>query len=240
MARVQNPLIGRSKGSLGNTTFTTDKSINVLKSKIQPYTPSGGFNPTQLSNQSLWGALAQLLSPVKGLLTVGLSNTRGVKKTARTNNTYFSRAIQLNQKSGFLTPNTTPPYTPNYNGLKFVGANGGLLNIDAPQITITDTAYTNFSFMWNDNTNPINPFCNATDVIGIYLIPRNLATSYIPFLWIDYTVTRSTGSINFPLDGSMVGHSYYLYVFMVKVSPISHYPKICSNTATPGTYFTIT
>ena len=33
MARVQNTLIGRSSGSVGGTTFTTWKGINVLKAK---------------------------------------------------------------------------------------------------------------------------------------------------------------------------------------------------------------
>lgn len=44
MARVQNVLIGRASGSVGNATFSTWKGINVLKAKAesvaQPNTPA--------------------------------------------------------------------------------------------------------------------------------------------------------------------------------------------------------
>lgn len=66
---TQNPIIGRSKQSMGNNTFTTYKGLNVLKSK-----PFSVANPKTAGQRAQRNALAKLVAfyrALKVILNIG-------------------------------------------------------------------------------------------------------------------------------------------------------------------------
>lgn len=74
MAVVQNTLIGKSKQSVGGTTFSTWKGINVLKSK-----PTSIANPQSDLQMMQRSALQQIVSIYR---TINVSVKKGWKKFA--------------------------------------------------------------------------------------------------------------------------------------------------------------
>lgn len=69
MAIVQNTLIGRAKGSVGNATFSQWKGLNILKQK-----PSIVANPRsaqQQSNRSRFVALMQMALLLRPVIAIG-------------------------------------------------------------------------------------------------------------------------------------------------------------------------
>lgn len=69
MALVQNVLIGKASGSVGEATFTTWKGKNVLKSKAQ----NGYSNPSQaqLNNNEKFAVMVALYRSIAGIVTSG-------------------------------------------------------------------------------------------------------------------------------------------------------------------------
>lgn len=75
MAIVQNTLIGRASGSVGNATFSQWKGLNILKQK-----PSIVANPRsaqQQSNRSRFVALMQMALMLRPVATIGFKEYSG-------------------------------------------------------------------------------------------------------------------------------------------------------------------
>lgn len=92
MARVQNTLIGRASGSVGEVVFLTWRLINVTRSK-----PSSVANPDTILQQqqrNRFGATVALYRILKEILAVGLKN-RNRKMTL------FNFFQRLNQQNCF-------------------------------------------------------------------------------------------------------------------------------------------
>ena len=69
MAKPQNVLIGKTKGSVGDATFTTWKGVNVLKSKaVNSYSA-----PTteQLQNNSKFGVMSLFSKSIAAFILAG-------------------------------------------------------------------------------------------------------------------------------------------------------------------------
>lgn len=92
MARVQNTLIGRASGSVGNVVFLTWKLLNVTRSK-----PLSVFNPDTVPQQqqrNKFGSIVELYRIIKPVVTIGLNNRN--KKMS-----IFNFFQYLNQQQAF-------------------------------------------------------------------------------------------------------------------------------------------
>lgn len=98
MARVQNTLIGRSSGSVGEVVFLTWKLINVTRSK-----PASVYNPDttpQQTQRNKFGFLNHFYSNAKTLINLGLKDY-GRKMIGK------NKFLKLNLKTAFH--GGTPP-----------------------------------------------------------------------------------------------------------------------------------
>jgi len=94
MAITQNTLIGKSKGSVGNATFTTWKGRNVLKSKAQ----NAYSNPTavQVQNNNRFGIIVAFARLLRSMYKIGFSEIA-------TDMTEYNKFVQLNNPEAFDT-----------------------------------------------------------------------------------------------------------------------------------------
>ena len=94
MAVVQNTLIGRGRGSVGNVTFTTWKGKNVIKGKaVNAYTdPTAG----QIKNNNRFGLLVAFSRFLKAFYKAGFA-------TVATTMSEYNKFIQLNNPEIFDT-----------------------------------------------------------------------------------------------------------------------------------------
>jgi len=87
MAITQNPLIGASKGSLGNVTMTRLRGKNILKNKaINNYSDP---TPTQLRNNFAFALLVAFSRTIKSLYRAGF-------KEVATSMSEYNKFMQLN------------------------------------------------------------------------------------------------------------------------------------------------
>lgn len=97
MAVVQNTLIGKSKQSVGGTTFSTWKGINVLKSK-----PTSVANPKSDLQLMQRSALQQIVSIYR---TINVAVKKGWKKFAVQKSEYNAfTSYALKNAFDFATP----------------------------------------------------------------------------------------------------------------------------------------
>lgn len=94
MAQVQNPIIGRSKGTLGNAVFSTWKGINTLRSKaLTVANPQTDGQMKQRAKLAVLLAIYQTISPIvsKGFkeVAVGMSE--------------YNKFMAINLKNAFLS-----------------------------------------------------------------------------------------------------------------------------------------
>lgn len=104
MAVTQNTLIGKSRGSVGNTTFTKWKGLNVLKSKaVNNYS-----DPTQeqLSNNSKFAVMQAFMRSIATFIIAGFK-AMAVNKTeynAFSQENPYSRTIGGTSPDYFVDP----------------------------------------------------------------------------------------------------------------------------------------
>lgn len=94
MAIVQNTLIGRASGSVGNATFSQWKGLNILKQK-----PSVVANPRsaqQQSNRSRFVALMQMALLLRPVIAIGF-------KEYANRMSWMNKFMSTNTNSGLFT-----------------------------------------------------------------------------------------------------------------------------------------
>ena len=96
MAVVANTLIGRSRKSVGNATFSRWKNLNILKEKAKPANPQ---SDNQMMFRARFSILIHLSSLIQGTLRYGYRQYRAVM-------TEFNKFVSINSKNGFLRWNT--------------------------------------------------------------------------------------------------------------------------------------
>lgn len=69
MARPQNVLIGKTRGSVGDATFTVVRGVNVLKAKAQ--NAYSNPTPTQVGNNSKFGVMVAFYRMIAALVLAG-------------------------------------------------------------------------------------------------------------------------------------------------------------------------
>ena len=179
MARVQNTLIGRSSGSVGEVVFLTWKHINVTRSK-----PTSVANPDTLPQQKTRNKflrLQQYFKQLKPLVNVGF---KGYARKKSPNNIFY----QENVNSSITTsPSGNVIFTPSI----FKISKGSLLA--TPIISVIRYAGAQeLIFTWptdlqaNQSADDIVKVCAYTGSGNVFSI-------------LDSSVIRSAGTITLPL-----------------------------------------
>jgi hypothetical protein len=109
MAVVQNTLIGRARGRVGNVVFSTHKGQNILKQK-----PEIVANPRTASQQlarARFTALLQIGLLLRPLLPIGFRQFGGQVS-------WLNKFMSINSASGLMVLDTVNlVYTPDWNNL---------------------------------------------------------------------------------------------------------------------------
>lgn len=100
MARVQNPIVGRASGSLGNTVFLKYNDNNVIKSKPLEVKPSN--TPAQANQRAL-------LKKIAGLVRDLSASDSIAKRSARTGRNPKNTAKSALAKQIFARVTGTAP-----------------------------------------------------------------------------------------------------------------------------------
>jgi len=140
MARVQNTLIGRASGSVGNVVFYTYRLINVIRSR-----PENVFNPNTPNQQTVrskFGYIVELYRLLKPLIVHGLKN-RNRKMTA------FNFFQKVNG-SKLFSANAQPGPIFNPENLK---VSYGLLNVTPITFIVPTPNFPLVRIFWNTALN---------------------------------------------------------------------------------------
>lgn len=120
MAKVANPLIGKTSGSIGGVTFSSWKGVNVAKSK--PTVVANPQSDAQKAQRAAFSNLVSLYRMMVGILVLGFKEL-AIKKSE------FNAFVSHNLKNAF---DLSVPPTATFLPASFLISKG----------TITDTAIT--------------------------------------------------------------------------------------------------
>lgn len=197
MAIVSNPLIGKTKKSMGNVTFTTWKGINVLKDKaVNVANPKTPGQVLQRDKLRLLVAFYQYLSAAVML---------GMKE----------RAVKMSEYNAYVSANLRANAFDN---------SGGALIIDNSKLIIADGSLTPTSILSvsasessGNATITFDPTIvgnqNNSDDLNVVLIQEFNETPETHL----HAGSRDNGSVNVPLNaGSAMGDFVDVYVFFTR------------------------
>jgi hypothetical protein len=191
MTKVQNPIIGRSKGQAGGMVFTTLYGKNVMKAK--PYSYRDANTEVQQDNRSLHLALVRAAASQK-------LNSRSLFHIQPADMSAYAKTIQQLQKS---FNHTVDPPTPDFAGAE-IGSGNFELEIDTasynPITGVADITYTQ-SFIDDVTDLAIVPdvycFDTATNTLIKGLNPSG---------------ALSTGAVEFDLPTDLTSSTLYVVV----------------------------
>jgi hypothetical protein len=189
MAIVSNPLIGRTRKSTGNVTFSNWKGINVLKNKATVV--ANPQTPAQLVRRSAFTQVVSMFRANAAAINIGFKSL-AVRKSAF--NAFASNAL----KNAF--DYSTPP-----NAVM----NSNLISFSQGTMTPTSGVASNASI--SNGTGKINynaantgPGQSLTDKIVV--IARNLTQTALASVTTMDAATRTDGSVSADIpSGSAVG-----------------------------------
>lgn len=181
MARVSNPLIGRSKNKIGDVVFSTWKGINVLKSK-----PASVANPRtdgQVSQRSAFSMIVALARTMLAVLQV----------------TFRQAAVKMSAYNAFVKHNLTEAFTMSgpdavFDASKLVISKGTLPPVEG--LAIDDLTGRSVELSYDDNTGVFG--ASASDTVTIAVISANGEHAYAYSSGND----RTAGSLSFVIPGS--------------------------------------
>lgn len=195
---VQNPIIGRSRQSMGNNTFTTYKGLNVLKTK--PFSVANPRSAAQVAQREALATLVAAYRLMKTLLNLG-----------------FKQAVNPLSPYNFfmkenlpIAVNTSTPGSPEIIYGSFKVAKG----------TLPNTAITSAVADESDNLITVNwptalssPDFSNTDKAHVLAINEN--TGDIVAQWTLGT-NRSGGTVAITATGAFsAGDDIAIYLFFV-------------------------
>ena len=195
MAVTQNTLIGRTRQSVGGTTFSTWKGLNILKSKpISVANPKTVPQETQRAKMTLVVGLYRLLA---SLVVIGF---RGLAVGKSEYNAFTSYNLK-NAVSG------TAPEFVFLEPQNFSIARGtmGTTEIDDINASAGDTTY---DLQWDQNAAPVGSSPNDVAHAALYWPLQDT--------WVaaPNAAVRSDGSLTITLPAPAVGEEgYELYLF---------------------------
>lgn len=197
MAKVANVLIGKASGSVGGTTFSSWRGINVLKSK--PTIVANPKTDSQLAQRAAFSFIVAVFRIMVGVLQLGFKEM-AVKMSA------FNAYSSHNLKAAM---DLSSPPTATFKPADFKISKG----------TISDTALSTVVADDGDGTVSITysntaslPGQSATDkpLIAVYNEDKDAWTSKVE------TAVRSTGAASIPLLSDwVIGNTLHIYVGFV-------------------------
>lgn len=186
MARVSNPLIGKSRNKIGGVVFSTWKGINTLREK-----PATVANPRTPAQQAQRSAFTQMVAMGRAIL--------GAIQIA-----FRQRAVQMSEFNAFMRLNLDEAFTvagavATFDASRLLAASGTLVPIaDFQKDALTGRA---LDLLWDDNSGSSG--ANNSDLLYVTVVSAdglnivNLATG----------AARDTGagSVAIPGAWSLVG-----------------------------------
>lgn len=192
MAIVQNPIIGRAKGSVANNTFTKWKTKNVWKSKA--LTVSNPQTDAQMYNRSKFSLLVHLGSILLSVIRIGFKE---ISKLVTTSNSFQS----INMINDALVYNVDH-FEVDYS--KLVLSRGSLENTAIGSASATNGSAT-ATVAWNPAPNGSQS--NGDKACIVILDEENKGMSLMQ-------VDRNAGTANITLDANATtGDTMHVYLF---------------------------
>lgn len=173
MAIVQNPLIGQTKGKVGNVIFYKSFNNNIIRSK--PIHVANPRTPAQVSSRSMFKLCQSFIA--KNLLLF-----RDTCQSLIDNNSVYIAAIKYYMNEVAIKENDIYKF----DLTKMIFSAGELTNIAAPTLCTIDENF-DISVTWNDNTG--TGTAAANDIINFILF--NVTTDIVK----QFTATRETSAL---------------------------------------------
>lgn len=191
MAVVNNPITGRSRGSVGGVTFSTWKGLNIMKEKITVMT-----NPRsalQQVNRARFVALLGFAKLFRPILQIGFKEYATVLS-------WMNRFMKTNSNNGFLTWDVDNNiWVPDFERLVI---SEGSLFPTIPEFTGATT--TSLNIEWPNS--PVNNQAE-NDLLFALIVTQN-ETKFVLG-----TTLRVDGSASVPLVGANIGDEVFAVVF---------------------------
>lgn len=211
MAQVQNTLLGRAKGRVGNAVFSTWKGRNILKQKAESV--ANPRSAQQQANRARFTALLALGRNLRPLCQIGF------KEYASTV-TWLNRFMSTNTQSGAFewNDNTTEWEQKNDN---IVIAEGSLMTTQVAIDHIINTGpKSNITLSWDTSTEG-----NKSPDDRLFGILFTEST----IVFQQGTKTRGDGSVSMDIDPSATGQHVQVITFFASADL-----RIVSNSINSG------
>lgn len=191
MAVVQNTLIGRAKGRVGNAVFTTWKNLNILKQK--PEIVANPRSAGQLASRARFVMLLQFGKLLRPILQMGFREYAGTMS-------WLNKFMSSNALNDFLLlDGVSAQWVPDFQNL--VVAEGSIF---PTPFTGVGTG-TDIDISWEPT--PINNQSENDLAYAVAIGAREQAFSL-------GIVPRSAGTINIPLVSAIADSVYVALFFM--------------------------
>lgn len=198
MAVTQNTLIGRSRGSVGGTTFSKWKGLNVLKSK-----PESVEQPNTIGQQTQKNRMALIVQIGRGIKP---ALDAGFKEQA-INQSEFNAFVSENIMTA-INAASPPAVTPNFAALEV--SKGSLSNTLINSIVAT---FAQADVEFNFSNTATTPDQSLTDLaVAVVINTTSAEVAYI--IGAD---ARSTGQTIVTMPSNLtIGDNLECYLFFVK------------------------
>lgn len=153
MARVSNPLIGKSRNKIGGVVFSSWKGINTLREK--PATVANPKTPAQRAQRSAFAQMVAMGRAILGAIQISFRQ-RAVQMSE------FNAFMRLNLDEAFTISGATATFDPT----KLVGASGTLLGFDS--LAFVSVSGRTADYDWTDNSGQSG--ANASDTVHAVIV----------------------------------------------------------------------
>ena len=191
MAVVQNTLIGRARGRVGNVVFSTHKGQNILKQK-----PEIVANPRTASQQLARARFTALLAIgllLKPILPIGFRQFGGRVS-------WLNKFMSMNSNNDLLALDPmTSEYAPDWNNL--VISDGTMF----PTVYAGTASATEVEINWGPE-----PIANQSDEDLFFAFVSGTADQ----LYVQGTASRVDGTITIPMVNTVASTVYAVGFFM--------------------------
>jgi hypothetical protein len=197
MAKVANPLIGKTSGSIGGVTFSSWKGVNVAKSK--PTVVANPQSDAQVAQRAAFSLLVSLYRAMVSILVIGFKEL-AIKKSE------FNAFVSQNLKNAF---DLSSPPTATFVPASFMISKGTITDTPITSV-VADVSDGDITFTYP--TTATAPGQSATDkpVMAVYNATKEEWTNGVG------TATRADGTDTLAIPATWedadVIHSYLGFV----------------------------
>jgi hypothetical protein len=194
MAKVANVLIGKTSGSVGGTTFSSWKGINVLKSK--PTVVANPQSDKQTAQRTAFSAMVAMYRVLVAILSIGFKEM-AVKMSA------FNAFTSVNLKNAF---DLSSPPTATFEPENLLISKGTITDTEITDVVASDAAGT-IVFSYPDTAGLPGQSASDKPLMVVFNETKNAWTSKVG------TATRADGTDNLAIpDGWEVADVLHCYL----------------------------